>query len=59
MDNNNQEKEENNENEFEEFLKYISPSDELNFDLQNFQIDNSEDIIFNLQNEKKEEKKEE
>ena len=59
MDNNNQEKEENNENEFEEFLKYISPSDELNFDLQNFQIDNSEDIIFNLQNETKEEKKEE
>ena len=36
MDNNNQEKEENNENEFEEFLKYISPSDELNFDYKIF-----------------------
>ena len=54
MDNINPENNENNIKDFDDILQYINPSDELNIDDQNFHLNNSDEIIFNLPVENKE-----
>ena len=54
MDNINPENNDNNIKDLDDILQYINPSDELNIDDQNFQLNNSDEIIFNLPNENKE-----